>query len=130
MTLPPIIQKVGFDFSWNEKDIWILPIPVSTMPINDLKWHFDIPFWNDKTGSYNLSPFDVMSRPDHFSEHMSRIQTADTSYPIDVALNPKTQLWTILDGLHRLVKHSLAGVEIVPARKIPLDMIRKEILSA
>ena len=42
--LPKIIKEVGFDFSWDVKKVWALDYPVEEIEINELTWHFDIPF--------------------------------------------------------------------------------------
>ena len=42
--VPEIIQKVGFDFSWSEPKVWKLDVPATKMKIDELTWHFDIPF--------------------------------------------------------------------------------------
>lgn len=44
-TKPAIIEEVGFDFSWDEKKVWKLDAPVEAMPIEQLAWHFDVPFF-------------------------------------------------------------------------------------
>lgn len=44
--LPEIIKQVGFEFDWNEEDVWKLDYPVEETDISLLEWHFDIPFWN------------------------------------------------------------------------------------
>lgn len=117
-----LIKKVGFDFSWDEKRVWELDIPVTTMYVSELEWHFDVPFWFEKGGVYNLSPRDVMEHPEEHLEEWGRIQHADTSYPLDIMENKGK--WLLLDGLHRLVKLFIEGknevqVRIVPRTRIP-----------
>ncbi len=117
-----LIKKVGFDFSWSEKKVWSLNEPVITMPILELVWHFDIPFWNKGAGIYNLSPNQVMENPRLHKEEWERIQKADTSHPLDIMENKGR--WLLLDGLHRLSKLFLkkensVQVRIIPRTRIP-----------
>lgn len=120
--LPAIIQGVGFDFSWDERKVWELNFPEEEMPIEELAWHFDIPFiWSKPDGYYDIKPSEVIEHPDQHPEEYERTMQSDTSYPIDIMF--WKERWLILDGLHRLMKQSIEGVEIVRVRKIPESMI-------
>lgn len=115
--LPEIIKQVGFDFHWDEKKVWQLDVPTEDMPISQLSWHFEIPFWRSNPDSYyDLKPIDVIKQPNIYQEECSRTMLADTSYPIDVMY--WKERWVILDGLHRLVKLSIEGKNTVKVRKI------------
>lgn len=119
--LPSIIKEVGFDFSWNERNVWALNIPAEDIPIDELTWHFDIPFWSKPGGFYDLYPKDVMAYPKQYPEEYKRTMNADTSHPIDIMLWKGR--YVILDGLHRLVKQAIEGKKLVRVRKIPQDNI-------
>lgn len=122
--MPQIIKDVGFDFSWDSKKVWALDEPVVEMDINELVWHFDIPFWEVKdTDDYNLSAWKVIKDPENeiHSEHWKKIGAADLKYPIDIMENKGR--WLILDGLHRLVKAYTQGRKTVSVRKIPRSRI-------
>jgi hypothetical protein len=124
MPKPKIIQDVGFDFDWDSRKVWALEEPITKMDISELVWHFEIPFWEIKgTDDYNLSPREVMAKPNNqvHALHWNKIQTADTSHPIDIMENKGR--WLILDGLHRLVKLYLVGAEKVEVRIIPRSRI-------
>ncbi len=125
--VPQIIKDVGFDFDWDSKKVWTLDVPVTEMPIENLTWHFDIPFWDSEgTDAYNLKPSEVMAHPENEPTHWKKIEDANVSYPIDIMENKGR--WLILDGLHRLVKLSMQGVPTVRVRIIPRGRIL-EILS-
>ncbi|HVX93101.1 MAG TPA: hypothetical protein VHA74_03235 [Candidatus Dojkabacteria bacterium] len=47
MGTPKIIDDVGFDFDWKEEKVWELDVPVEEISLDELSWHFDIPFWGD-----------------------------------------------------------------------------------
>lgn len=119
---PQIIKDVGFDFSWSSPKVWALDEPVTEMPIEELLWHFDVPFWDSEgTDEYNLSPKRLLEDPEKEPTHWEKIQKADTAYPIDIMENKGK--WLILDGLHRLVKLHLAGEKVVKVRIIPRSRI-------
>lgn len=121
-SIPAIIQEVGFDFHWSSHKVWALDLPVETMPIAELAWHFDTPFWDSEgTDEYNLRPRDVLAHPEKEPTHFSKIQNADLVYPIDIMENKGR--WRILDGLHRLAKAHMLGITEVQVRKVPREMI-------
>lgn len=125
--IPQIIRDVGFDFSWDERKVWALSVPIESVPTIDLAWHLEVPFlWWDG-GVYNLTPRAVIADPDRYREEYERTLSADTSYPIDLMMN-KGQ-WLILDGLHRLMKATIEGLDHVQVRKHSRDVI-PQILSA
>lgn len=119
---PEIIQKVGFDFSWDERLVWALDYPVEKVPINELTWHFDVPFiWSKPEGYYDVLPSDVLRNPEKYSEEYNRTLSTDISYPIDIMY--WRDRWVILDGLHRLMKLSIEGAQMAQVRKIPQSAI-------
>ncbi len=125
--LPSIIKEVGFDFSWDSEKVWKLDLPVEDMDMQDLIWHFDIPFWEKSdTDDYNLIPWQVIKKEYGTDEHRKKIDNADLKYPIDIMENKGR--WLILDGLHRLVKAHELGQKTVRVRKVPREKI-SEILS-
>ncbi|MDD3607205.1 MAG: hypothetical protein PHQ20_00170 [Candidatus Moranbacteria bacterium] len=119
--IPQIIKEVGFDFSWEEEKVWKLNFSVETIDIQELTWHFDIPFLWENGGVYNLKPKDVIDNPKAHNEEYERTMKADLKYPIDIMENKGR--WLILDGLHRLMKASILGQNSVSVRKIPRDKI-------
>jgi len=124
--IPKIIKDVGFDFNWDSRKVWALDEPEVEIDINELMWHFDIPFWEIKdTDDYNLSPNEVIKNQhkDEHSEHWRKIQEADIKYPIDIMENKGR--WLILDGLHRLVKLYIRGEKKIRVRKIPRARINE-----
>lgn len=116
--LPDIIKEVGFDFSWDERKVWELDVPAEEMSIDELTWHFDVPFiWSKPDGYYDVNPREVIEDPDHYPEEYERTMHADANYPIDIMF--WRQRWLILDGLHRLMKQAIQGKEVIQVRKIP-----------
>ena len=118
--IPQIIKDVGFDFNWSEEKVWALNVPTEEMDINELTWHFDIPFlWEN--GVYNLKPQDVIDGQDKHKEEYDRTMRSDLVHPIDIMENKGR--WLILDGLHRLMKSSMLNLRKVQVRKISRDYI-------
>ncbi len=116
------IKEVGFDFHWDEKKVWALDVSLEEIPMSELEWHFDIPFWavDDRHG-YGLKPIDVVENPENYKYQYDRTMESDLSYPIDIMENKGC--WLILDGLHRLVKARILGHDKVIVRKISRSKI-------
>lgn len=119
--LPQIIKDVGFDFGWDEPDVWGLDYPIEDADISLLDWHFDVPFWNNGEEWYSLKPIDVMGNKEKWADEYERTMRSDLSYPIDIMENKGR--WVILDGLHRLLKYRLLGETKIKVRKIPRSEI-------
>lgn len=118
--IPQIIKDVGFDFNWSEEKVWALNVPIEEININELTWHFDIPFlWEN--GVYNLRPQTVIDNPVEHVKEYDRTMKADLIHPIDIMENKGR--WLILDGLHRLMKSSILKMDRVKVRKISRDQI-------
>lgn len=119
--IPDSVLEYGFDFDWDEKDVWTLDYPTTKIGIEKLEWHFDVPFWDYGDEYYNLTPNQVLEDKDKYIEQYNRIMNSDISYPIDVMENKERLV--ILDGLHRLVKCRILGYNEVNVRIIPREEI-------
>jgi len=120
--MPQIIKDVGFDFDWSPKKVWALDVPVTTISMKELEWHFDIPFWNKPNGGYyDLTPNEVLANPVKYKIEYDRIINCDMGHPIDIMENKGR--WLILDGLHRLVRAKALNSTNVKVRKIPRSLI-------
>ncbi len=119
--LPKIIEEVGFDFHWSEEKVWKLNVPVEEMPISELEWHFDVPFWFTENGYYDLKPREVIENPEKWKKEYERTMNSNLDYPLDIMYWKNR--WLLLDGLHRLVKAKILKLESVKVRKIPKEAI-------
>ena len=117
--VPNIVREVGFDFDWEPQKVWLLDEPTTEMSLQDLVWHFDIPFlWE---GDKVVTPRAIMDEPNKHPNEYARTLAADISHPIDVMQNKGR--WLILDGLHRLMKLYMQGATTVRVRIIPRTRI-------
>lgn len=120
--LPQHIVPYAFDFRWDNSLLWkIDDIAVETIHIDELLWHFDIPWLHTPDGRFDLKPKDVLAKPDLYPLEYTRTQKADVKYPIDIMIN--NGHWLILDGLHRLMKQVEMGATHVHVRKMPRSRV-------
>ena len=120
--LPKIIKEVALDFEWDNEKVWQLKAEVEKISLSELEWQLDIPFWDTSKERYVLTPNEVMNNPEKYAEQYKRIMGADLNYPIDIMKNRKG-LWECLDGLHRVAKAKVLGMNEVEVRKISQDQI-------
>lgn len=120
--IPESVLKYGLDFDWDEKDVWALDYPIEDIEIEMLEWHLSVPFWNWANEWYVISPNDVIKNREYYKEQYDRIVASDIAYPIDIMENKGR--FVILDGLHRLVKCKILGMNKVKVRIIPRNEIK------
>ena len=120
--IPQSVLEYGFNFDWNEEDVWKLDYPTEEMDLAMLEWHFTIPFWNWNNTWYNLTPNQVIENKDKYKEQYERILNANIDYPIDIMENKGR--YVILDGLHRLAKYKILGYTKIKVRIIPRTEIK------
>ncbi|MCL4367506.1 hypothetical protein M1563_05060 [Patescibacteria group bacterium] len=120
---PQEILAVGFDFEWDEQKLWKLNLPLEEMELEELVWHFDLPFWSTGGSDYNFKPIWVLQEPEKYPERMTRVMKADLNCPLDIMFWKGR--WVLLDGLHRLTKAKILGQKTVKVRKVPLSAISK-----
>jgi hypothetical protein len=100
---PKLLEDLGFNFKINFQKLWKLELPVTELDIEELIWHFDIPFWEkDDTDDWNLTPWEVIKKTEGSKDHQKKIDNANLDYPLDIMRN--NNRWPVLDGLHRLAK--------------------------
>ncbi|HEC64309.1 MAG TPA: hypothetical protein ENI23_03345 [bacterium] len=117
--VPAEILEVGFDFPRDIDKIHALELPVEEIPVEELEWHLDLPFFWQPDEPFSLKPRDVLENPGVYKYSMGRIMSVDTSYPIDVMFWKGR--WVILDGLHRFCQHFINKDVTVAVRKVPVE---------
>jgi hypothetical protein len=115
---PPEIHEY-FASSWDKHELWRLELPRSRIPVDQLVWHLDYPFWstNRPAPLFDLKPRTVLEDPDEYTVQWSRILAADLRFPIDTGIFGNRRV--ILDGFHRLLKSIVTGATEIECRLVP-----------
>ena len=108
------MQLAAVPFQWDRERLWGFEKPVSYLPLAELEWHLDVPFWAHQGAPFQLTPNQVQLSPDVYQDQFRRTLGADLKHPL-VVMRWRRR-WTILDGVHRLLKSQLVGVDPVPVR--------------
>ena len=120
---PPAMSEY-FSSSWDKRELWCLELPQFSVPIHELEWHLDYPFWSSNRPAplFDLRPRALLESPHQFPRHWERVHAADLKFPIEVGIFGRRQV--ILDGLHRLLKSMVIGVAVMECRLVPREHIR------
>lgn len=117
--LPDALRDVTLDFHWDLERLWRLDLPVTDVPVAELRWHLELPMWQFEGTHFAISPAEVAADPTRFHEQYARTMAADLRYPIHVLARPERL--TILDGVHRLLKAHHLGHETIAVHQVPMD---------
>jgi hypothetical protein len=107
--------ELGLTFWWDVRKLWEADLPIVSMPVAEFEWLLDIPFWDNGSQEMALSGRDVAAQPELYRDEYKRTMVADLACPINV-IRLKGR-WTIMDGLHRLLKAYLLDYETIPAKQ-------------
>lgn len=118
---PPEIAAVGFDVGWVNEKLWALDLPVEDMPVENLMWMFDHPFWSHDDKHFVVTPKEVLANLDRYPRHRELITQAEMRLPLHVTFHKGR--WIILDGMHRFAKAVLRGDRKVKVYKVPPELI-------
>ncbi len=110
---------------WNWEGLHALDLPARDMPVDEFRWMLDIPLWAVDGAAFQVTPNQVLGDPTTFTEQYQRTRNADLSWPIHVLWH--NDRWTILDGVHRLLKASHEERTVI-ASKVLSDEDYRDIL--
>jgi hypothetical protein len=86
------------------------------MRTTDLEWQLDVPAWSHQGRPFRVKPTQVAADPSTYPEQYQRALGADLSRPLVVTQWKRK--WTILDGLHRLLKARINALEEVTVQRL------------
>ena len=119
--IPAELRGVLLDFHWDPERLWALDIEPTIIPVDELAWQLDLPFWRYGERFFAVTPRQVALEPERHREQYERTLAANLGYPIHV-LRRDDRL-TILDGVHRLLKASLEGTRGIAAKVVTPDQL-------
>ena len=114
---PRELEPWLLDFEWSLEKLEALDLPVDEIPLAELAWLLDLPFWRGE-GLFEVRPLDVVSGP-----QLERTNAADLSEPLYVTRRHGRLI--VLDGLHRLLKAARAREATVHVRELPADALQQ-----
>ena len=124
-SVPAALHGLVLDFEWSRERLWALDLPVRAMAIEELRWLLALPWWSHEGVHFAISPNQVRADPDRYAAQYDRTMAADLTLPLHV-LQRQDRVVTMLDGVHRLLKADLVGLQLVDTKPVPphcLDII-------
>ena len=111
--MPPVMQALLPNVMWDRQLLHALVLPVVELPVAELRWMLDLPWWRVGERRFAVTPNQVRLAPDRYAGHWRRVLDADLDYPIDLLQRDRP---IILDGVHRLLKADVLGMRAIAAR--------------
>jgi hypothetical protein len=115
--IPAALRDWLLPIDWERDRLWALDLARRHVPRAELRWHLDLPWWRGDGTWFQVTPREFLAQPKAHPEHTERVANADLSYPLHVIR--RRERWLILDGIHRLVKAEILGLDQITAA--PLD---------
>jgi hypothetical protein len=106
-------------FWWHLDRLLALDLPVSHLPMSELRQLLAVPYWRAGENSrlFALNALDVLADPQTHAGHWQRTLASDLRYPL--TCYRLSDRLTLLDGYHRLLKAEATGVESLPIVIVP-----------
>jgi hypothetical protein len=106
--------------AWSQDRLWQIERPVRRVEITTLRWHYELPWWRrGRNEWFQIRPAEFILSPHAFAEHSRRVEDADLSHPVrGIQRRGRT---IILDGIHRLVRADLLGLDTIDVMYLELE---------
>lgn len=115
--IPPELANHILPFNWDVRLVWQQEAEVSQRLLLEFEYLLDLPLWSSrpKMGMlFDIAPRTVMAFPEKAPHQTQRIHEARIDFPIDL-LRYQGREW-VLDGVHRIARLSLMGVDTIRVR--------------
>ena len=115
---PPELVGIILDFDWDRERLHALDLPAAEVAVAELRWQLELRWWKHADRHFAVTPNDVRADPIRYDLHWQRMLAAQLSFPIHLAETAPAR-WTILDGVHRLLKADVLGHSHIRAVRVP-----------
>ena len=118
--MPTALRGVILEAAWDLARLHELELPGERVPIRGLAWQLSLPWWRNERRPFAVTPQHVHSDPARHREQWERTMNADLRYPIHLV---RRRRWVVLDGVHRLLKAQIIGLDWIPACLVTPDAL-------
>ncbi len=121
--IPSALGRWLVPIEWDRERLWALDLPRGRLQLDELRWHFDLPWWRHDSVWFQVTPREFLADPTGHPEHADRVANADLCYPLHIIR--RRERWLILDGIHRLARAEMLGLnDIVVSPLDPEDLAK------
>lgn len=113
--VPAPLRAVMPNVTWNRTLLHDLVLPTIDVPLAELRWQLDLPWWRHGDRVYSVTPNQVRHDPERFAVQWRRTIDADLDFPIHLLQRDRKIL---LDGVHRLLKADVLEMRTISARVV------------
>ena len=118
--IPDELRPWLLPVAWSQDRLWKIERPVHRVEVASLRWHHHLHWWRGEPNAwFQVTPAEFMRSPDAYPEHRRRVEQADLSYPLH-AIRRRGRTF-VLDGIHRLVRAHLLGLEAVDVAYLTVE---------
>jgi hypothetical protein len=122
--VPPELTQYLLDFRWDLDLLHSLDLPCVEVPMATFADHLELPFWAYGGRPFQVAPREVAADRVTYAEQWARTVAAELRWPMDVVRRPDGRL-TVLDGVHRLLKASVAGQDLIVVRVLAWEELER-----
>jgi hypothetical protein len=123
--VPPSLRAVMPSESWNRTRLQELVLPTDEVPVAELRWQLDLPWWRGDASYFSVSPNQVRQEPERFRRQWRRTLAADLTFPVHLLEGRRL---IVLDGLHRLLKADVSGLHLISAHVLSRELFAEQIV--
>src|SRR5512147_2828784 len=80
--VPPSIQAIMPNVTWDRARLARLELPLRDIPVAELRWQLDLPWWRNGDRVFAVTPNQVRNAPEHFVVQWRRTLDSDLDWPI------------------------------------------------
>ena len=115
---PPELQAILLDHDWSIVRLHALELPVAMIAVAEMRWQLDLRWWRFEDRFFAVTPNEVRADPVRYEKQWQRTLAADLAYPIYIREYVPGR-WSIVDGVHRLLKAEVLGLPTLRAKRVP-----------
>jgi hypothetical protein len=123
--VPPSLAALLPNVTWSRERLHRLVLSVVQVPVADLRWQLELPWWRVDREYFAVTPAQVRRDPRAHAEQWQRTLRADLGFPIHLLQGDRL---LVLDGVHRLLRADTRRDEHIAAHVVSAAMFAEQVV--